>query len=193
MSQPTEIVETRIAYQGYVTVTLATLRAPDGSAHTREIEHHGNAACVLPYDPERRVALLVTMPRAPLLFCGERDAMLEAPAGMIDAGESAEAAIIREAMEEAGLALKAVDPVATVWSSPGVSSERSSLFLAAYSKADRTAAGGGLSGEHEAITVQERPLAELAALADAGALTDLKTLALVLALRLRRPELFAGT
>ena len=41
--------------------------------------------------------------------------------------------------------------------------------------------------------MQERPLAELAAMADAGRLTDLKTLTLLLALRLRRPELFAGT
>src|SRR5258706_113840 len=54
MAKPTQIVATRIAYQGYVTVTLATMRAPDGSTHTREVEHHGRAACVLPYDPDRR-------------------------------------------------------------------------------------------------------------------------------------------
>src|SRR5947207_430415 len=108
MPEPTQIIATEVAYQGYITVTLATMRAPDGSTHTREVEHHGNAARVIPYDPERRVALLVTMPRAPLIFCGEREPMLEAPAGMIDPGESAETAIIREAMEEAGLALKAV-------------------------------------------------------------------------------------
>src|SRR5207253_5586731 len=108
MAEPTEIIATRVAYDGYVTVTLATMRAPDGTTHTREIEHHGRAACVLPYDPQRGVALLVTMPRAPLIFCGETEPMLEAPAGMIDPGESAATAILREAMEEAGLALKAV-------------------------------------------------------------------------------------
>ena len=132
------------------------------------------------------------MPRAPVLYAGERENLFEAPAGMIDAGESPETAMRREAVEEAGLGLGELEPVATVWPSPGVSAERSSLFLAAYATADRTGAGGGLEGEHEAITVLELPLSELAAMADAGRLTDLKTLALTFALRLRRPELFAG-
>jgi len=185
-----EIVAARVAYKGYVTVSVVTLRAPDGSTHEREIEDHGRSACVLPYDPERRVALLVRMPRAPLLQAGEPEPLYEAPAGMIDAGETPEAAIVREAEEEAGLRLSKLEPVVTAWPSPGVSAERSSLFLAAYSASDRVGAGGGLVDEHEAITVEELSLPELAVMADAGRIADLKTLALVLALRLRRPELF---
>jgi nudix-type nucleoside diphosphatase (YffH/AdpP family) len=186
----TEIIATDVAYKGYVTITRATLRGEDGATHIREIEDHGRAVCVLPYDPERRVAMLVRMPRAPLLYVGEAEQLFEAPAGMIDQDESPEAAMRREAVEEAGLSLGALEPIATVWPSPGVSAERSSLFLATYSAADRTDAGGGLAGEHEAITVMELPLADLAAMADAGRLTDLKTLALTLALRLRQPRLF---
>ena len=41
------------------------------------------------------------------------------------------------------------------------------------------------------ITVVETPLADLWGMAASGALTDLKTLALVLTLRSRRPDLFA--
>jgi hypothetical protein len=38
--------------------------------------------------------------------------------------------------------------------------------------------------------VVKLPLAELAAMADAGQITDMKTLAVVQTLRLRRPDLF---
>jgi hypothetical protein len=54
--------------------------------------------------------------------------------------------------------------------------ERQSLFLAPYRSADR-------------ISV-ERLLAELAADVDHGRISDGKLLTLVLALRLRRPDLF---
>lgn len=186
----TRIVGSRVAYKGYVTITIATLSGEDGVTHEREIEDHGRAVCVLPYDPARRVALLVRMPRAPVLFSGVDEYLFEAPAGMVDEGESPEVAVRREAMEEAGLELRRLETVATAWPSPGVSAERTSLFLAAYGEADRVGIGGGLAGEHEAISVAELTLAELADMADDGRLTDLKTLVLVQTLRVRRPELF---
>jgi hypothetical protein len=75
---------------------------------------------------------------------------------------------------------------------PGVSTEQMDLYLAPYAEADRIGIGGGLADEHEGITVVELPLAELAAMADAGQIMDMKTLAVVQTLRLRRPELFGG-
>jgi hypothetical protein len=81
-----------------------------------------------------------------------------------------------------------LDPVATVWSSPGVSAERISLYLAACCFAGRGAGGG--NGEHENIEVLEVPLAELAARLDRGEVADMKLLALAQTLRLRRPDLF---
>jgi hypothetical protein len=65
-----------------------------------------------------------------------------------------------------------------------------SLFLAPYRSADRISDSGGVEGEHEGITVVERLLAELAADVDQGRISDGKLLTLVLALRLRRPDLF---
>ncbi|HWA61500.1 MAG TPA: NUDIX hydrolase [Caulobacteraceae bacterium] len=189
MTRP-RIVSKRRDRDGYIKVDVVTLQGPDGETIRREVEDHGRSACVLPYDPARKVAMLVSMARTPLLLAGEADDLLEAPAGMLDAGESAEAAVRREAMEETGLALTAVEPVAVVWPSPGVSAETSALFLAPYGQSDRVGEGGGLASEHEGITVREVPLGELRRLAEGGALRDLKTLALVLALIARRPELF---
>jgi hypothetical protein len=49
-----------------------------------------------------------------------------------------------------------------------------------------------VAGEEENITVVERSLSDLAADADAGRIVDGKLLTLILALRVRRPELFQG-
>ena len=81
--------------------------------------------------------------------------------------------------------------VTAAWSMPAVSSERIHLFLAPYRLEDRVAAGGGMEDEGEEIEVIETPLKALLADADAGRLTDMKTLVLVWALARRRPDLFA--
>ena len=176
-------------YAGFTTLSRVTLS--DGrKSFQREVEDHGQAVAVLPYDPERRTALLVRLPRVPVMLAGVPDHLLEAPAGLIDPGEDAEACARREAREEVGVELAKLEPVGTAWSSPGVSTERLSLFLAPYRAADRTGAGGGLAEEDENITVVEMSLADLVRLADDGRLTDLKTFCLVQSLRLRRPELF---
>jgi nudix-type nucleoside diphosphatase (YffH/AdpP family) len=185
-----EILSEQPISDGYIKLSRLHVRLPDGAEVDREVESHGDAASVLPYDPERRVALVVSSPRIPLLKAAGRDTrLLEAPAGMLE-GMEPEATARKEAMEEAGLKLTAVEKIAWAWSSPGVSTERVSLYLAAYDPADRVGAGGGAEGEHENITVREVPLAELWALAQGVDALDLKTFALLQALRLRRPELF---
>jgi nudix-type nucleoside diphosphatase (YffH/AdpP family) len=166
------------------------VRLADGTELPREVIFRGDAAVVLPYDAERRCALLVRLFRAPVMAVDGPAEAEEACAGMLDPGETPEAAMRREAMEEMGVRLDALEPVATVWPSPGILTERLSLFLAPYRPADRVADGGGVPEEHEGITVVERPLADLAAAADAGHILDGKLFALVQTLRVRRPELF---
>lgn len=184
-----ELRKVETVYQGYVTLLRATLSGRAGEAFGREIEHHGRAACVLPYDPERRTALLVNLPRAPVIWAGGPPELLEAPAGRVE-DEDPEETAIREALEECGVRLGRLEAVGSPFSSPGVSSERVDLFLAAYSAADRVAAGGGVDEEHEHITVEEVPLSLLWSWVEQRKIEDLKSLALVLALRVRRPELF---
>jgi nudix-type nucleoside diphosphatase (YffH/AdpP family) len=186
-----KILECSTVYSGYLTIDALQVRLSDGSIVSREVERHGDAAAVLPYDRERCCALVVQLFRAPVFQEAGMDVMEEACAGMIsEPGEDAEAAARREAHEELGVRLASMDLVSRVWSTPGVSSERVSLFLAAYVSADRIGAGGGVRSEHEGITVVERSLAKLAAAADQGRIEDGKLLTLVLALRLRYPDLF---
>ncbi len=184
-----EICQREIAHAGYLTVERLHIRLSDGATVWREVERHGDAVVVLPYDAERRCALIVRLFRAPVFDQSGEDVLVEACAGMIG-NEDAETAARREAYEELGLALTCLNFVARVWSSPGVSTERQVLFLAPYGLASRVGTGGGAVGEHEGITVLERPLAHLAADADQGRISDGKLLTLIFALRLQRPDLF---
>ena len=183
------IVGSKVAFKGFLTIHKLEVEGEDGARYSREIEDHGTAAAVLPYDPARRVALLVRQIRAPALWLGGPGDLAEAPAGMTD-GEDPAATVHREAMEEAGLRLGELEFVGAPFGMPGISTERIHLYLAAYGAADRVGPGGGVAGENEHIAVEEIALAELWAQVEAGAVADLKTLALVQALKLRHPELF---
>ncbi len=185
-----EIVKREQAYKGYSTIERVTVRLPDGSELKREVEHHGFAVSVLPYDPERKVAMLVRQFRSPVKLVTGADDLLEPPAGMIDGTDSVEDSVRREAMEEAGLMLGALEFVGAAWPSPGVSTETMTMYLAQYSAKDRITSGGGLDTEQENITVLETPLADLANLGGGGEVTDMKLLVLVQALKLKRPDLF---
>jgi nudix-type nucleoside diphosphatase (YffH/AdpP family) len=184
-----DIVSVDVIHEGWAKYLLADVRLPSGTVVRRAIEDHGNAVAVLPYEPKRKTAILVRQFRAPVKWVTGTGHTLEAIAGRIE-DQDPVATVRREAFEEAGLELASMELVARVWGMPGVSTERMFLFLATYSATNRIAPGGGLEEEHEAIEVAEMNLAELAAMSDAGELDDMKTLALVQALRIRSPELF---
>jgi nudix-type nucleoside diphosphatase (YffH/AdpP family) len=185
-----KILERETVYSGYLSIERLKVQLADGAAVWREVERHGDAVAVMPYDAARRCALIVCLFSAPVFMASGDATLEEACAGMIE-DEDVEPAMRREANEELGVSLSALELVARVWSSPGVSTERQSLFFAPYSRADRKGQGGGLAGEHEGITIIERPLAELALAVDQQRIADAKLVTLVLALRHRRPELFA--
>ena len=189
---PAQAPHREIIHRGWTTYGIATISERDGTRVRRAFEDHGAAACVLPYDPVRRVALLVRQRRVGPILAGEDGDLAEAPAGGIEAGEDPAATAVREALEEAGLRLSHLEPAACPYTMPSLSTERLFLYHAAYREGDRVAAGGGLASEGEQLVVEEVALADLAAQAKAGALRDMKTLVLVLTLMLRRPELFAS-
>jgi nudix-type nucleoside diphosphatase (YffH/AdpP family) len=184
-----EFVRIDTVHSGWTKLYVATIRLPNGQTVRREIEDHGVAVCVLPYDPARRMAILVRQFRAPVFYAAKELETLEAIAGIVESSDPKDCAR-GEAREEAGLNLGTLEHVVTGWTMPGVSTERMHLYLAVYRQGDQVDAGGR-ADEHETITVAEMPLGELAAMADSGRLTDMKTLVLVQTLRLRRPDLFA--
>ena len=182
------ITAVREIYRGWMGLLLATIRLPDGSETERHIMLNRSAASVLPFDPERRVALVVSMPRAAVIYAGEPD-MLEAIGGALD-GEDPASCIKREAFEEAGVELADLEHVGRIWTMPSNSTEQIDYYLAPYGAADRTGEGGGAADEQEHIRVHEPTLAELWQMLEDKQLRDGKLVLLLQALRMKRPELF---
>ena len=102
-----------------------TERPPMGEPHAGERRAVEGAAG----RSEAGRGLVVRLFRAPVFDTSGEEVLEKACAGMIE-NEDAEMAVRREAYEELGVALNSLELVARIWSSPGVSTERQSLFLA---------------------------------------------------------------
>lgn len=154
-------VRHKIVFQGYFRVERHTVRhalfagGMSGDI-TREVFERGHAVAVLPYDPVRDAVVLIEQFRAGAYAAGGPAWLVEIVAGIIEDGESATDVARREAVEEAGLALNALEPIADVFASPGGSSETVALFCG---RCDTRNAGGihGVTDEGEDIRVIVRP------------------------------------
>lgn len=152
----------------------------------------GDAVTVLPYDPARDEVLLIAQWRAGPHARGDSHPWpLEVIAGRLDAEESAEDAARREAREEAGLELTALEPIGGYYPSPGVMAEHITSYLAL---ADLSGAGGvhGLEAEGEDIAAIRLGFDEAMALLDRGAVNSATAMISLLQLARRRDALRAG-
>lgn len=143
-------------YQGFFRLHRLTLSHPrfeGGRVRVqREIFDRGDAVCVLLYDPLADAVVLVEQFRAGALGKVDSPWLLELVAGMVEAGESAEAVARRESVEEAGVELGPVFPITGYLPSPGGCDEWIDLVCALI---DSTGVGGvhGLDSEGEDIKV----------------------------------------
>ena len=120
----------------------------------RLVFERGDAVAVLLFDSEARSVVLVEQFKLPSLIGRRRDDpatmngwITELVAGMIDAGETAEEAIIRETLEETGYLIRNPRLIGKFFSSPGGSSERVFLYFARVTVVQKVEKGGGVAGE----------------------------------------------
>ena len=152
-----EIGRVEAAHAGFFGLDVLHLRHRrfDGGTSpwlTREVFVAGDAVTVLPYDPVRdRVLVIEQLRMGPL---GRGDPLpwqLEAIAGRIDPGETPEDAARREAAEEAGLVLGALEKVAEYYPTPGAVTEYLYSYVAMADLPDGVAGVFGAAEEAEDI------------------------------------------
>ncbi|CAM5222957.1 NUDIX domain-containing protein [Alishewanella longhuensis] len=163
-----EIIDKSTVFQGFFRIERWQLRhklfaGGWSQVMTREIFERGQAVVVLPYNALTDEVVLVEQFRVGAVASGRSPWLLEAIAGMIDPGQSAEATAIREAEEEAGLTLTELWPMLSYFSSPGGSTEKISLFLGRLTAPVQSGLFG-LDSEHEDIKMHVMPRATAMAL-----------------------------
>lgn len=150
----------------------------------------GDAAVVLPWDPLRDRVLLIDQFRAGPAARGDRQPWFwEALAGRVDPTETPEQAVLREAIEETGLAIDRLIPGPHNYPSPGLLAEFLYLYVGIADLPDDVAGFGGLDTENEDIRSQLLPRAELTRMALAGQVRNGPLLSLALWLELNQQKI----
>jgi nudix-type nucleoside diphosphatase (YffH/AdpP family) len=149
-----------------------------------------DAVTVLPYDPVRDRVLLIEQFRTGPLARGDVAAwQLEAIAGRIDPGETPQDAARREAVEEAGLTLDTLIPVAGYYPSPGAISEFLYSYVALVDLPDGSAGIFGVEGEAEDIRGHLIPFAQMMDLVASGEIANAPLILTALWLQRERARL----
>ncbi|MCR9126978.1 MAG: NUDIX domain-containing protein [Rhodobacteraceae bacterium] len=173
-----KLLKTRWPYGNFFAVQEADLqhRRYDGTMSevmNRAAFMASDAAVVLPYDPRRDLVLLIEQFRFPALAGGARNPwMLEPVAGLVDPGETPEQCAHREAMEEAGVALTRLEPVAGAYASSGNSTEYLHVYIGLCDLSD-VRRSGGMVEEGEDIRVSTMTYAMLMEHIDACVIRDM--------------------
>jgi nudix-type nucleoside diphosphatase (YffH/AdpP family) len=127
------------------------------------------------FDAERRKLLLVKQFRYPTYENGP-GWIMEIVAGILEPGETPEAAVRRETLEETGSEIALLEPIATFYVSPGGSSERILLYYAEVLNAGKVGVGGGVARENEDLKTVEYSPEELDHALASGEIQDAKTI-----------------
>jgi len=158
-------------YEGRILkLRVDTVLTAGGRRSTREIVEHPDCIAIIAVDADDNI-LLVKQYRKPV----EKE-LLEIPAGGIDAGEDAEAAVIREMQEETGFRPQKVELLGGFYSAPGYATEYLYLYLATDLTPSRLYAE-----DTEGIELVRVPFTQISDLINSGRICDAKSIAGLLA------------
>jgi len=142
------------------------VKLPNGKITNLDIVEHVGAVTILPIDSEGQV-WFVRQYRHPT-----GDAILELPAGTLEAGEDPVDCACREIQEEIGMGAGSLDKIGEFFLAPGYSTEYMHVFLA------RDLTPSSLPpDEDEDISVERFPFDVALVKARSGEILDAKTLA----------------
>jgi ADP-ribose pyrophosphatase len=116
-----------------------------GTPQTRDVVRAGKVAAVLPVDPARDEIVLIRQFRLPAHLADGVGDLVETVAGRVEPGETPAQTARRECMEEIGVAPSGLVELFTYLTTPGLTDEEVTIFLAAVDAScvpERTSAGG---------------------------------------------------
>ena len=154
---------------------------------TRINFERGDSVGVLLYDPQDDAVILVRQFRYPVyagLAPNEREGdgakqawLLEIVAGVVDEGRTVKEVANKELLEEAGYEVRGeLQPIGTIYPSPGGTSERIHLFLGEVDRHQRVGEGGGVAAEGEDTQIVVLPFREAVEMVARGEICDAKTI-----------------
>ena len=144
---------------------------PDGRVSAYDLVNHKNSVTILPLDSDGSIVFVSQF------RMGSDSLMLELPAGVMDDGESPEAAAAREVREEIGMAAGSLKMLGSIYVAAGYITEINHIFLAT----ELTPAPLEMD-EDEFLEVKRFSIAETRKMVETGEMNDSKSLnALLLA------------
>ncbi len=152
-------------YRGkIINVRCDDAQLPDGKPCKRELVEHPGGACVIAV-LEGKIALVRQFRYA----YGEE--LFEIPAGKLERGEDPANAALRELGEETGLSADRLEPLFTIYPTPGYTNEKIYIYEARNVKR-----GEAHPDDGEFLGVEYIPLAEAFAMVQDGRIKDAKTI-----------------
>lgn len=170
MNEPIGRVEgTRMWQHRFLDAHLDRVRYPDGSIGEQVVIHHPGAAAVVPFlsdpaGPDPQVLLIKQYRYA------VGGMLWEIPAGRLEEGELPLTCAHRELLEETGCTATAMEPLTTMWTTPGFTNEKIHIFLASG-----ITRGEAKREADEFIELAPLSLSAVLRMIESGEVTDAKT------------------
>jgi len=169
-----ETLEEQEVFSGsLLSLTVNTVRTPDGTRGQREVVHHPGGVVIIPVlsEGEGGKVILVKQYREP---AGKP--IWELPAGTLEEGETQEECARRELIEETNYRATTLEKMVDLFTSPGYSDEVLTLYLA--SGLEKLEPSEKVeSPDDENLLIKSFTRKELVKIAREGKIEDGKTLA----------------
>ena len=166
---PTQI---RTAFQGRIfSVSIESITLPRGHRLDAEIIRHSGSVVLVPFTDGGEIVLVRQYRHAIGRW------VWELPAGSLKPGEAHAAAAARECQEEIGLIPAALEPLASLFPTPGYCDEEMHFFRAAGLRAPGAEDAAAEQDEDEDIDARPFPVDAIRTMIASGEIIDMKTVA----------------